>query len=219
MSTEATPEPSQRITEVDADGWVIDSETGEVVGREDVLPAVVVENDREANVLLELRCRTEANIAAIDYRLDVLRDNLRRQRKQQENRLAFWDWRYGPAVIAYAKKMLARGKARTLTFDWGRVKVRRDQGAHKIVDHDEALDFVKQWSPGLVKTREHVGVTEVLSAREVAARECAMAEENMILPFMTAEPPGDRWEVVTGILKQTGRNRGREGNGDGFVND
>lgn len=190
---ESEPDPG---TAVDSGGFVYLVETGEVVGHVDAHELFRVSSREDAEWALELRCRIEAEILAVDARREALLRNLDAQRRAAVRRLSWWEWRFGPDLIGWAKRQLEGGRGRTLTLAWGRVRGRQTPGAHAVLDDREALAFVRAWRPDLVVVRESVGVRAVLAARREAE---AAAGEAVDLPWLVASPPGESWAVETGI--------------------
>jgi hypothetical protein len=163
--------------------------------------------------MLRLRGEVEARILSLEAQKKAVCENFDILIRGERRRLSWWDWKLGPQVTAFARRMLAGSKRRTWTCPWGRVSFRTCKGQAEILDDREAVAFVKQWSPEHLKVIETVGVKGVLAALD-AVRE-ALGEE--------PEPPGwlkttgeyEKVDIKTGIhINKGGGDDGDGGGGD-----
>lgn len=195
---------------VTQDGWVV-GEGGEILDRDDVYEGFRIDSRSKAEWALELLTKIEAELIAIQLREEALHANFRALRKAQERRLKWWEWRFRPDLIEWARRELASERSRTLQLDWGRIRVRAHKESHEISDPNAAVRFVEAWAPGLVKHKKTVGVTAVLAAKK-AVEEASDQEEMVILPFLITRPAGDKWIIDTAV--KIGRGKGVEGDDD-----
>lgn len=201
-------EDVSRRTDVDPDGWVFDIETGEVVGRIDADERFEVDSIERAEWTLCLRSQLEAELVALDIREAALLRQLRTLRAAKLRRLAWWDYRFAPSLIAFARGLLA-GKGRTAQFAWGRVSFRSTRGMTRILDMSEAVSWMRTWAPEKVKVKESVTVKDVLATRRAVAEEYGERPEH--LGFLASSGPGESVKVSTGIevkAKHTGEDQG-----------
>lgn len=159
-----------RETAIDADGWIYDVNSGEVLGHRDCPERFEVDSADAAEWVLELRSKLEADILAIDLRIQAVLEMLRAMKAERTRRLSWWDWRFSTSLIEFARKALEGTKARTAKFGWGQVRFRKTAGNHLIVDMPAAVAWMKTWAPQRVKVVESVTVKDVLAAMEVEAR-------------------------------------------------
>jgi len=194
--------PTERVTEVDSDGFIFDSATGEVIAHITDEDEPFQVTDREsAEWALELRSKVEGDHAAIVARQRAVNEQFEAQKAAVVRRLSWWDCRFRAALIAFVKTLL-KGKSKTAVLDWGRVSFRSTPGSSVVIDDAAALAYVKLWSPASVKVVESVGVKAVLAAK--AAAEAATGEPEGVLPFMATSAAGENVEVSTGIEMQKG---------------
>lgn len=171
MEIESIVSGPQEIKEansvVDADGWIYDSATGEVLGRENLDGRFAIDSEESANWALKLRVEIETKILALDAQLRVLSQQIDALRNAQVRRLAWWDWRFRSELIQYARKRLEGRKERTAKFIWGNVAFRKCKGATTILDHQAAVDYVKTWCPERVKVKESVSSEDVKHVMDI----------------------------------------------------
>jgi phage host-nuclease inhibitor protein Gam len=194
--TEPEGRDISRRTDVDSDGWVFDLDSGEVLGRIDADDRFEIDSIERAEWALRLRSELEGELVALDVREAALLRQLRTLRAAKLRRLAWWDYRFAPSLIAFARSLLS-GKGRTAQFAWGRVSFRSTKGTTRILDMDAAIDWMKAWNPAKVKIRESVTVKDVLETRKAAAEEYGEWLEH--LGFLASSGPGESVKVSTGI--------------------
>jgi hypothetical protein len=197
VGTPTSPLPEDVIEE--SDDWLLDAETGAVVGRLDVADHFHIDSTEKAEWALRLRGEIEGRIVDLDARLEALRANLLALRAEQVRRLAWWDWRFGSQLADFARRMLAGGKKRTWTCAWGRVSFRRTPGNTKILDGcmHEAVAFVRAWEPGRVRVVETVGVKDVEAVME--AIRAATEEEPEKPGWIKSTGESENVTINTGI--------------------
>jgi hypothetical protein len=193
-----------RRTDVDPDGWVFDLDSGEVLGRIDADERFEVDSVERAERVLEIRSKIEGELVALDVREAALLRQLRALRAAKLRRLAWWDYRFAPSLIAFARSLLA-GKGRTAQFAWGRVSFRSTRGTTRILDMSEAVRWMKVRDLAKVKVKESVTVKDVLETRRAVADEYGETPEP--LGFLISSGPWESVTVSTGIkieAKHTG---------------
>jgi hypothetical protein len=191
-------------TDVDSDGWVYRIDDGEIVGRIDADERFEVDSVERAERVLEIRSKIEGELVALDVREAALLRQLRALRAAKLRRLAWWDYRFAPSLIAFARSLLA-GKGRTAQFAWGRVSFRSTRGTTRILDMSEAVRWMKVRDLAKVKVKESVTVKDVLATRRAVADEYGETPEP--LGFLISSGPWESVTVSTGIkieAKHTG---------------
>jgi hypothetical protein len=194
--TEPEGRDISRRTDVDSDGWVFDLDSGEVLGRIDADDRFEIDSIERAEWALRLRSELEGELVALDVREVALLRQLRTLRAAKLRRLAWWDYRFAPSLIAFARSILA-GKERTTQFAWGRVSFRATRGTTRILDMTSAVSWMRHWSPEKVRVKESVTVKDVLATRQVVAEEYGETPEH--LGFLASSGPGEVVKVSTGI--------------------
>ncbi len=189
---------AERPTAVDGEGWIYDTETGEVLGRQDAPAAFAVESVEAAEWVLEIRSQIEGEIHGVDARIRALTEQLGRLRAEKVRRLSWWEWKFGPSLAVFARGLL-RGKERTARFAWGKVAFRSTRGTTQILDMEAAVAWMRVWAPERVqvKTVETVKVMDVLRTIAEAAR--ATGEEPEMPGWLASSGPEESVTISTGI--------------------
>lgn len=203
VETELAPPPSYPVEFLD-DGTPYNPETGEVyeTSKPGIQARVVwptISTREEADEALEKRAKIEADMAALVARRKALCANIDAQLKALTERLNWWDVRYWSGVVAIARTLL-KGKSKTAVLDFGKVSFKVGKPSSTIIDMDQAIKFVEDWQPDLVKVTKSVTLT-VVNAALAKAREACGLEEFDRLPFVVTSDPGETVTIKTGIGK------------------
>jgi phage host-nuclease inhibitor protein Gam len=195
MQLDLEPEQAtERETAVTSDGFIYEIETGEIVGRIDLKATWRAEKSDDVEWSLELRAKIESDLAAVRLRKAALLKNLSAIERDHERRLAWWEWRFRPDVVAFARKSLEGSKSKTARFAWGAIKFRMSSGTNTITDPDAAVAFVQERKPEAVKVERSVTVKTVL---EVAA---ALGEAAPTMAhFLKSTGPRESATIETGV--------------------
>ncbi len=185
-----------RETDVTSDGYIYDTQTGEIVGRADVPEKYEVRSIDDAEFVLRLRSEIEGEVSMWDIRTKALLEQLRAGRAQAIRKLSWWDWKFGLSLVHYARSILSR-KSKTARFAWGSVSFRKTNGTHQILDMDAAVVWMKTFDPSKVKVKESVTVTDILAVRAALAKE--LGEEPEHLGWLGSTEPGENVKISTGI--------------------
>lgn len=189
----------ERRTYVDADGCVVDADTGEVIGHTDVSDDVKmpfrVDSQEAAEWALELRSRIEGRALGIAARRTALLKNIEKELRAEERKLSWWEWRFGSQLTDFAKANLPR-KGKTWRCAWGSVAFRATKGTTQIADEEAALAFVETWTPGLVQMRRWVTATACRAALLRAEAQCG---ETIETPFLRTTEAGENVTISTGV--------------------
>lgn len=167
---------------------------GEVIGFSDVAAAWRAEAAGDVEWALGIRAGIEADLAALRLRKAAAVANFEALEKKQSQRLAWWDWRFRSDVVAFARKALEGGKARTLQLENGAIKLRTTAGINKITDEEAAVAFVEQYRPDAVKVDRYVTVKDVLKV----AAERGVARP-VIAHFFFSTGPSESVAIETGV--------------------
>lgn len=186
---------TERRTAVDADGWLYDVDSGEVLGLPDLADGYAVDCVQAADAALEIRSRLEARLASLRLRKAALIANIEGLEAEQRRRLAWWDWRFAAGLIAFARSRL--GKGRSAKFFHGAVTFRATKGTNKITDMDAAVAWMRARDPECVQVVETVMVSDVLAA---------LARNGESRPaWLQSSGPGESITISTGIAREEER--------------
>ena len=184
---------TERTTAVDADGWLYDVDTGEVLGIPDLPEDFALDCNQAADAALEIRARIEARLAALRMRKKALIENIERLEADQRRRLSWWEWQFSHGLVEFARTMLGRGK--TAKFFHGSVSFRATRGTNKIIDMDRAVTWMRDVDPERIHVVESVLVSDVLATRR----------EGDVLPWLESTGPGESVTISTGITQEEAR--------------
>jgi hypothetical protein len=151
---------------VEIDGFLYDSETGELLGAALPQPAFVVDSEEAASWVLGKILDAEAAVAAIDSTPDVIRaravlENAERIRKERAARLDWLKRRFEPELGAFARKQLDGKKTKTWKTVLGSVSLKTKNGGVRMTDEARALAWAKMHAPEAVKTTERFLISEL----------------------------------------------------------
>jgi hypothetical protein len=156
------------------DGYIVDSESGEVVG---VFPApgevevpagatrFEVADQEGAEWVLKRLAEAESGLAAVEARRAALNANLDAMAAEHRARIKFLEWRFGPELGAWAARAAAPGK-KSVTTAWGRVGFRRAGGRIVPRDPEAALAWAREHAPEAVKVAESLLVSKLKGREE-----------------------------------------------------
>lgn len=160
---EPPAEPSYEVI----DGYVVDGNTGEVLGlaASDTPLSFAVRDRASADWVLAKLADCQAQVLAINARERMLLANLDRQRKAQLARLDWLHRRFDAELEAFARAELEGKRTKTLTLDHGRIAFRTARGRNVITDMARAVAWMRaEGYAGKVKVQEKVDVMDVLTA-------------------------------------------------------
>lgn len=186
-----------RETAIDSDGWIYDLATGEVLGHAEMAERFTIDTDDAADWALQLKSKLEGDVAGIDIRLQALKEILLAVRREKVRRLSWWQWRFAPDLIEFARRKLAGTRSRTANFTWGKVQFRATQGTNEILDDAAAVAWMKVWDPSRVKVSERVTIKDVLETIDVEA--AATGEQPERPNWLKSTGPQESVTISTGI--------------------
>lgn len=82
-----------------------------------------------------------------------LRENAEKRARQEEAEAAFFDWRYGVALRAFARQQLEGGRRKSLTLGHGTLGFRTKPAGVQVGDEGAAIAWAKENAPGAVVER------------------------------------------------------------------
>jgi hypothetical protein len=181
----------------DSDGFLYDELTGEVVGHVETTTRARIDSEPDVDLALDFLARLEANLVAIKARRKALLENLTRLEKSAEARLRWWDFSFRSDILAFARRALGQGKAKTYRSAFGSVAFRATLGTHEILDDTLALGFVERWAPAQVKVVRSANITAVKQAIE--AYRDQNEEDPSTAMWLRSTGPGEKATISTGL--------------------
>jgi hypothetical protein len=173
-----------------ADGWVVDAETGEIMGRHDTHEAFHVTDMSSAEWVLQRMQETDAQILA---ETAILQARIEAQQKRidvQKRRRDWLDRRFGSELEVFAAQELDGQKSRTLETGFGKLSFRK--GVQKIAVREgrmeTAIAVCLNLFPNAVK------VTESLLVSELKGHESELPGD-----LFEIIPAADKFTVTTGV--------------------
>lgn len=120
------------------DNFVIDTDTGEILG--EVVVDGAIASQEALEIVLERIARVETELVGLQARHSAILENCKRIEKRKADYLAYLKSRYSSPIEEYVKARLEGGKSRTLTTPYGSVSFRVVKGGLKVVDKTLALE-------------------------------------------------------------------------------
>jgi hypothetical protein len=188
------PAPEHRPTEV-IDGYLVDSETGEVLGLADGPERV--DTPEKADAILARILRAEAQVVALDAEETALRRNIEKLRRVQWRRADWLRRRYGPELEALARKQLEGKRAKTLTLAHGSISLRTAPGSRKILNMAAAVAWMLENAPERLQVRHAVKASEALAAWD----ESDDSDEHGAPPWMEVTGAREVVAIKTGVRR------------------
>ena len=147
------------------DGFIIDQETGEILGHAGVKPQFQVNDQASLEWVLERILNAEAEVKAVDQTPAVIaaRAILENSEKIKAERTRRVDWlrtRFSPEIGEYLKTALT-GKSRSLKTIFGTVGLRTVKGGLRVKDEEAALECAKVGWPNAVVTTEKFQISKL----------------------------------------------------------
>jgi hypothetical protein len=159
---------------IEVDGYLYDTETGELLG-----PALkqgfVVDSNEAADWVLGKMVEKQARLAALQKAVE-------RETKQLES----LHKRFDEELEHFAKQKLEGLKERSLHLSFGALSFRASKGTNKITDMDAAVCWADEHRPEIVKVSRSVGVSDLLVEAERAGQ---------ALPFIDSTGPKENFSI------------------------
>lgn len=194
------------------DGFVVDAETGEILGHADVKPEFRVDTEEAVDWVLRKMGRAEAELVAVDNDPDVLwattiLANAERIRKEKQKRLDWLHARFDAELGAFAKAELARTGAKGKTYKrvTGAISFRTVKGGLRVADEHEAIQTAKilGWE-GAIKVKESFLISalpdEVKAELVAGITGDTWSREDGCRKAFTVQPDVEKVEVKPGVL-------------------
>lgn len=123
-----------------------DIDTGEIIENDEILfPKLYkIDNKEKADWVLAKILECNSKIQEINNRKKIIIENLNNQIKEHENRLLFFNERFGKQMEEFASEALKGSKKKSLQLDHGKIGFRECRGSTKILDLKKALEWLEQ---------------------------------------------------------------------------
>jgi hypothetical protein len=161
-------ETSTQPNTIIQDGYILDAETGEVLGYVKIKEQFAVNDDKSCKWVLRQMLEAEADVEAIDRTPAVITArkiiaNAEALKKARAGRLAWWHWRFDAELGQYAKDELDRQKSTSKTFQtlFGKISRRLVGGNLTITNKVDVLAWAKRSCPEAIKTTEEVQISKI----------------------------------------------------------
>ena len=178
--------PENKQNEISKDGFIVDTETGEVLGHAQAHERFVVDSSNAAEWVLERIQAADADVAACDARLKAISENIAAMRKEHEKRKDWLLMRFAAELEAFAAAELDGKKTRTFKTPFGSLSFRTAPGSVKVLDMEEAVKWAKMYEPEAVKVTETVLVSKV-------------THPNSLPDCFEVSGPADKFYIKTGV--------------------
>lgn len=198
---EAVPSEETDTFETTADGFIVNTDTGEVVGHVEAKVTFEVVDEASATWVLAKISDADAQIAGLTVQREAIVANLDAMIKRHQDKKSFLLGRFSVGLEAVTRRMIAGRKERFFQTAFGRCSLRQVKGgAIKVMDEPLAIEWAREHCPSAVKV-----VPESYSILKTP-----LGDVKAILPPALFEISVDRDEftVSTGVEKggRNGRN-------------
>lgn len=147
------------------DGYVIDPETGEVIGLA-TPPAFIINNPQGLDWAMEMMLKEAAAIHEIDNTAIVVQarailENAAKMKADRAKRLAWLHVRFDNEIGNYVKPLLEGQKTKTYKTLYGSVSFRSVKGGLRVGDVDKALEWASANCPQAIQTKAEFRISNV----------------------------------------------------------
>ncbi len=183
MTTELTQQT------IEQDGFIIDAETGEVLGL--AKAEFQVTDEKSADWVLEKIMDAEVAIARNDIKRRAILDNIDTQDFEQRRRIEFLKWKFGPQLESFAAKQLENAKTKTWKGTFGKLSFRSTKGGLRVVDAATALETAdnKGWD-NAIKATYSFQISKLTDEQK---------EDAVNLPGFEVKPDETSFKIETGV--------------------
>jgi len=141
-------------------GWVIDPNTGEVVGVYGWLEKGVVETEQDLWILQKKMLDVDSLIIGEKAQLRRIQEMCEKRIKTLESRRNWMELKYGVSATLVARELLPRNK-KTYTSPYGEITFRNSKAKIKFTNQEAALTWARCHQPDAIKVAESVLVSKL----------------------------------------------------------
>jgi phage host-nuclease inhibitor protein Gam len=174
---------------VEEEGFLVDRDTGEVLGLVERKDEFHVTNLDEADWVLDKVQQAEVAALAVNARRDFILAMLAKQERRFLQKSEWLRARFGSEIerVAQATLDATKGKAKTVTLDHGEISFRTTPGTKSINDMKAAVEWAEKHSPDLVKRADpYVNLSDVAKVRPDVVAACS---------WVTVLPGGEKMTI------------------------
>lgn len=142
------------------DGWLIDPDTGEVVGAYGWMDKPEVEDEQDLWLVQKQLLKIDSMIIGEKAQMRHIVEMCEKRIKSLERRKEWIEHKYGPSAFALAKTLLPKGR-KTYTSPYGEIAYRSTKDRLVIDDQTQAVQWAKLAAPESVKKVEAVMVSRI----------------------------------------------------------
>ena len=172
-------------------GWIIDPNTGEIVGVYGWLENGVVESEQDLWILQKKMLEVDSLILAETAQLKHIQDMFTKRIKQLESRRTWMELKYGVSATEVARQLLPRNK-KTYTGQYGEITFRTSKAKIKFTNQEAAVAWAKTYAPDAVKVAESVlvsklsqeNVSDLLTYSQIRPDGCEITPEQEVVKFV-----------------------------------
>ena len=177
-------------------GWVIDSNTGEVVGAYGWLENGAVESEQDLWILQKKMLEIDSLILGEKAQLKRIQDMCAKRIKQLESRRSWMELKYGVTATEVARELLPRNK-KTYTSPYGEITFRTSKAKVTFTDQASAVAWARTYAPDAIKTTESVlvsklsaeNVSDLTLYKEIRPDGCEITPEQEVVKFVGLKEP------------------------------
>lgn len=198
--------PTETTTIVD--GYVIDIETGEVLGHSKVDGDFVVDTKEKAEWVLKRFARVDANLAALDTTPELLEAKalIANSESIRQEFLRRRDWltkRFEAELGEFARRELEGSKTKTWKSIFGQIALRLVPGRLKVKDGEKALLWARSNATNAIKTSEEFQISKLTDEQRAKVslflRNEALKLDELAFDAFEVTPDSETVTIKTGV--------------------
>ena len=177
-------------------GWVIDPNTGEVIGVYGWLENGVVESEQDLWILQKKMLDVDSLIIGERAQLKRIQEMCEKRIKALESRRSWMELKYGVTATDVARELLPRNK-KTYTSPYGEITFRSSKAKIKFTNQEAAVAWAKRYQPDAIKIAESVlvsklsaqSVSDLTTYAHVRPEGCEITPEQEVVKFVGLKEP------------------------------
>jgi hypothetical protein len=186
-------ETEKRSTAITADGYLVDTETGEIlsvliVSESEGDERFEITDQKSAEWLLEKTQDAQLALKSLDEKLAILTENINAMKAEQFARLNFLEYRFGNSLEDWVKKASSGSGKKSVNTMYGRVGFRTTPSKIVPVDVEDAIEWAETHFPDAVKISKRLAVSPLKGH-----------EEELPPELFTVVPPSEKFYIETKV--------------------
>lgn len=200
------------------DGYLVDGETGEVLGIVTPKAEFTVQTAEDADWVLAKILQAEAALASIDSRPEIacaraILANAERLKKDESRRLDWLHRRFDAELGDFARRQLDGKKTKTFKTLFGAISLRTKKGGLRVANEESALTMARKLFPHAVRKTEKFmissltatdreQITQLLKRNDEMLPGHGSLEVSYAAESFRLEPDAEVVDVKTGIATE-----------------